>query len=124
LDLSAEFDQGQQARRALGSNSGPGYCAASLANASNIAAFLAWSIVEIPDGGVDLVGFLEGAVKGLKLTGRTHLVDGFVDGRDGGKGPLDGNGVRRQADAAPIGELLKLGRDRQLVDDDGLLPLV
>jgi hypothetical protein len=40
------------------------------------------------------------------------------------KGPIDGNGVRRQADAVQVGELLELGGDRWLVDDDRLLPLV
>ena len=40
------------------------------------------------------------------------------------EGAFDGNGVRRQTDAAQVGEFLELGGDRRLVDDDRLLPLV
>ena len=55
-------------------------------------------MVEIPDGRVDLRGILEGAVEGLELAGRAHLVDGVVDGRDGlVESASDGNGVPRQA---------------------------
>jgi hypothetical protein len=68
-------------------------------------------IVEIPDAGIDLAGFLEGSIERLELAGRAHLVDRIVDGRDGGERPIDGNGMRRQADAALIGQLLELGYD-------------
>ena len=81
-------------------------------------------IVEISDRWIDPPGLLEGAVEGLELAGRAHLVDCVVHGRDCGKGSIDGNGVRRQADAAPIGELLELGGNRGEIDDDCLLPFV
>jgi hypothetical protein len=48
--------------------------------------------------------FLEGAVERLEFPGRAHLVDRLVDGRDL---------VRREADAAEIGQYLKLRGDRR-----------
>jgi hypothetical protein len=80
-------------------------------------------IVEILDCRVDLAGIFEGAIEGLELARRAHLVDRVVHGRDRGKRPINGKGMRRQADAAPIGELLELGGDRWRIDDDALLPL-
>jgi len=63
-------------------------------------------------------------IERLELAGRVHLIDCVVHGRDSGKRAFDGDGMRRQSDAAPIGELLELGGDRRRVNDDGLLPLV
>src|SRR5664279_3235935 len=76
-------------------------------------------IVEISDGRVDLAGVFEGVVERLELPGRAHFVDGVVYGRYRGKRSIDGNGMRRQPDAASIGRLLELGGARGLIRDDG-----
>jgi hypothetical protein len=65
--------------------------------------------------------FFEGAVKRHELAGRAHFVDRFVDGRHR-PGAFDGNGVRRQADAARSASSSSLAATA-LVDDGRLLPL-
>jgi hypothetical protein len=82
-------------------------------------------IVEIPDGGVDLAGFLEGAVKGLKLSPVEpilSIVSLTAATAARARSMAMACGVKptppRSASSSSF------GRDRQLVDDDGLLPLI
>jgi hypothetical protein len=70
-------------------------------------------VVEISDARIDLARVFEGTVEGLEFSGRAHLIDGVIQSGDGRKGSIDGNGVRRQADAAQVGELLELGSGRR-----------
>jgi hypothetical protein len=81
-------------------------------------------ILDVSDAGIGFPGLLEGLVQVAEITACRHSFDGAIDRSHRLKGAIDGDLVRRQTDAAPIGELLELGGDRLRVDDDGLLPLV
>jgi hypothetical protein len=67
---------------------------------------------------------LKALVQVAKIAARRPSFDGAIYGRDCIEGGIDGNGVRRQTDAATVGKVLEFGGERRQVDDDGLLPLV
>jgi hypothetical protein len=57
---------------------------------------------------VDIAGGLEGAVEIPQAAVVLHFVELVVDGLHRGQGALDGDPVRRDADAVRIGQLLEL----------------
>jgi hypothetical protein len=69
---------------------------------------LPWlEILDVSDAGIGFPGLLLGLVQVAEIADCRHSFDGVI-----------------RRGHHPIGELLELGRDRRLVDEDRLLPLV